>query len=383
MLRLVIRNGAQSAIQMLPPKSIDELHGGQLATSRFRRHGNLRRTSCSSTKKAAQGARSLPLEDWSLSRLFCCTATVAVVADQLWRQFRTWPSWAQIVGWILGFWVLVPLLIWRTSWHPGAKAAATAAFLVFVASLGAAEEPTTPRLPTVAEDSEETEPPPADTPEPSPEESPEPVEAAPDKPPAPGVASRVTRVVDGDTVEARYGGQEVSVRLIGIDTPETVHPSEPVGCLGREASAFTTRRLEGARINLEFDVERTDRYGRMLAYVWVGGKLFNEEIVAQGFANVSTYPPNVKYEDRFLKAQRRARSNNRGLWAPGACPEPAAPQPLGGGGGGKCDPNYKGTCVPIVDYDLDCGDISGSVEVVGEDKHGFDADGDGFGCESN
>lgn len=62
-------------------------------------------------------------------------------------------------------------------------------------------------------------------------------------------------------------------------------------------------------------------------------------------------------------------------------PKAAPPPPADGGG--KCDPNYKGTCVPIVDYDLDCGDISGSVEVVGEDKHGFDSDGDGFGCESN
>lgn len=190
------------------------------------------------------------------------------------------------------------------------------------------------------------------------------------------------RVIDGDTVEARFGGQVVDVRLIGLDTPETVHPSEPVGCLGKEASAFTTRQLDGSRIRLEFDVERTDRYGRLLAYVWVGEKLFNEQILARGYASVSTHPPNLKYEDRFIKAQRKARNSERGLWAPDACPEPAPPQPIAGGGG-KCDSNYKGACVPIVDHDLDCADIEGSVEVVGEDIHAFDSDADGFGCESN
>lgn len=292
------------------------------------------------------------------------------MADQLWRQFRSWPLWAQIIGWIVGFWLLVPLLIWRTSWHPGVKAVVTAAFVLFVGSLAVAEEPETPEPAPVAEETEQ--PTPAQTVEPSAEETPEPVEEIPD---APGVASRVSRVIDGDTIEARYGGQAVDVRLIGIDTPETVHPSEPVGCLGKEASAFTKRKLEGSRVRLEFDVEKTDRYGRTLAYVWLGDKLFNEQIVSRGFAKVSTYPPNVKYEDRFIKAQRKARNNDRGLWAPDACPEPEPPPP--GDGGGNCDPNYTGTCVPIVDYDLDCGDISGSVQVVGEDKHGFDSDGDG------
>lgn len=309
------------------------------------------------------------------------------MADQLWRAFRTWPLWAQIAGWFFGFWLLVPLLIWRTTWHLGAKAALTAAFLLFVAVVGSSDEPAAPARSDVAVDDAGDEEPQAPSDVASEEATHEPLLESPsrveqvEKPQ--GQPSRVTRVVDGDTVEAHYGGQVVDVRLIGIDTPETVHPSQPVGCLGKEASAFTERNLEGEPIRLEFDIERTDRYGRLLAYVWIGDKLFNEQILAKGFAQVSTYPPNVKYEDRFIKAQRQARNNNRGLWAPNACPEPEAPQGISGGGGGKCDPNYKGTCVPVVSYDLDCSDISGSVQVVGEDKHGFDADGNGYGCESN
>jgi micrococcal nuclease len=124
----------------------------------------------------------------------------------------------------------------------------------------------------------------------------------------------VTRVVDGDTVEVDLNGREVDVRLIGIDTPETVAPDEPVECYGEEASAYTSSRLEGRTVRLEFDVERLDRYGRTLAYAWIGEELFNETLVAEGYAVVSTYPPNVAYVDRFVAAQREARESGRGLW---------------------------------------------------------------------
>lgn len=197
-----------------------------------------------------------------------------------------------------------------------------------------------------------------------------------------GSPARVTRVIDGDTVEVSYQGRTLDVRLIGIDTPETVHPSEPVECYGRAASDFTKRSLEGERVEIEFDVERLDRYGRTLAYVWLDGELFNEVLVARGFAQVSTYPPNVKYVDLFLAAQRQARSRDRGLW--GECP-------LGGGagggggegdGGGNCDPSYPGVCIPPPPPDLDCADVSfTNFEVIGSDPHGFDGDGDGRGCE--
>jgi micrococcal nuclease len=134
----------------------------------------------------------------------------------------------------------------------------------------------------------------------------------------PGAPARVMRVVDGDTAMMLLGGDEVRVRFIGIDTPESVAPDQPVECYGKQASAYTTSRLEGRTVRLELDVERTDRYGRTLAYVWIGHELFNETLVAQGYALVTTYPPDVKYVDRFVAAQREAREAGRGLW--GACP---------------------------------------------------------------
>ena len=124
----------------------------------------------------------------------------------------------------------------------------------------------------------------------------------------------VTRVVDGDTVEADFRGRTLTVRLIGIDTPESVAPGEPVQCYAVQASSYTTERLEGERVRLELDVERIDPYGRTLAYVWLGDELFNETLVREGYAFVTTYPPNVRYVDRFRAAQREARSAGRGVW---------------------------------------------------------------------
>jgi len=100
--------------------------------------------------------------------------------------------------------------------------------------------------------------------------------------------------------------REVDIRLIGIDTPESVAPGQSIECYGRRASAYTESRLEGEIVRLEFDVERLDRYGRTLAYVWVDDELFNETLVAEGYAVVTTFPPNVTYVDRFLAAQRAA-----------------------------------------------------------------------------
>ena len=133
-----------------------------------------------------------------------------------------------------------------------------------------------------------------------------------------GEQGLVTRVVDGDTAEIVLSGREVDVRFIGVDTPETVAPDQPVECFGRQASAYTESRIEGRTVRLEFDVERTDRYGRTLAYVWIGDELFNETLVTEGYALVTTYPPNVMYVDRFVSAQREAREAGRGLWD--ACP---------------------------------------------------------------
>jgi micrococcal nuclease len=191
----------------------------------------------------------------------------------------------------------------------------------------------------------------------------------------PGEPGTVTRVVDGDTVYVLYRGRELDVRLIGIDTPE-VDPSIGVECFGDEASAFTERELDGREVHLEFDVERHDRYGRVLAYVWLDGELFNERLVDEGYAVVTTFPPNVRYVERFTVAQARARDAGRGLW--GACPQD---QPLPAVGQ-TCDPSYPDVCIPPPPPDLDCADVVFRFFVVQPpDPHGFDGNHDGVGCE--
>lgn len=125
---------------------------------------------------------------------------------------------------------------------------------------------------------------------------------------------KVERVVDGDTFEIKKDGKKEKVRLIGIDTPETKKPNTPVMFYGKEASDFTTKRLEGKTVELEWDVEQRDQYGRLLAYVWIGNEMFNRTLVREGYARIATFPPNVKYVDQFKKDQEEARSGNKGLW---------------------------------------------------------------------
>lgn len=129
------------------------------------------------------------------------------------------------------------------------------------------------------------------------------------------VRATVTRVVDGDTIEVNLGGVIYKVRYIGIDTPETVHPTQPVECFGHEASAKNSELVAGKMVRLEKDVSETDKYGRLLRYVWVGDIFVNDYLVRQGYAYASTYPPDVKYADQFAQAQTEAVENNRGLWA--------------------------------------------------------------------
>ena len=133
-------------------------------------------------------------------------------------------------------------------------------------------------------------------------------------------AVTVARVVDGDTVVLRLGGHDEHVRLIGIDTPETVDPRKPVQCFGKEASNRTKALLpEGTEVRLERDVEARDRYGRLLAYVFRvdDGTFVNLALAEEGYALSLTIPPNVAYADRFAAAVADARRAGRGLW--GAC----------------------------------------------------------------
>lgn len=122
----------------------------------------------------------------------------------------------------------------------------------------------------------------------------------------------VTRVIDGDTIEIE-GGQHV--RYIGIDTPETVNPNTAVECYGTEASIKNKELVEGKKVILEKDVSETDKYGRLLRYVWLGELLVNDYLVKEGYANSSTYPPDVKYQDRFLSSENEARASAKGLWS--------------------------------------------------------------------
>lgn len=122
----------------------------------------------------------------------------------------------------------------------------------------------------------------------------------------------VTRVIDGDTIELSNGEK---VRYIGVDTPELHHPQKEVEYYAREAYEANRRLVEGKRVRLELDVEERDRYGRILAYVYIDGLMVNEWLVANGYARVATFPPNVKYAERFLQLEREARQAKIGLWA--------------------------------------------------------------------
>ena len=125
-------------------------------------------------------------------------------------------------------------------------------------------------------------------------------------------AQLVTRVVDGDTLIVQGVGR---VRLIGVNTPETVDPRRPVQFFGKEASAFTHHMTQGKVVSLEFDVERTDRFGRTLAYVYLpDGTFLNAEIVKQGYGHAYTQFP-FKYLEQFREYEGKARKASHGLWA--------------------------------------------------------------------
>lgn len=122
----------------------------------------------------------------------------------------------------------------------------------------------------------------------------------------------VTRVIDGDTIEIQGG---VRVRYIGIDTPETVDPRKPVQCFGEEAAEKNRELVLGKEIELEKDISETDKYGRLLRYVYIDNLFINDFLVRQGFARASSYPPDVKYQDQLRQAGEEAKENNKGLWS--------------------------------------------------------------------
>lgn len=209
------------------------------------------------------------------------------------------------------------------------------------------------------------------------------------------VAAQVVDVVDGDTIKVEMDGQLYTVRYIGIDCPETRHPDRPVEWMGPEATQANRQLVAGQTVYLEKDVSETDQYGRLLRYVFLADETFvNAELVRQGYAQVSTYPPDVRYESMFLELQREAREAERGLWGATPVPEitpsstplpPPSPTPL------------PATQPPAPACDCsgniyNCGDFSTHAAAqscfeycisqgVG-DIHRLDGDNDGIACES-
>jgi micrococcal nuclease len=127
-----------------------------------------------------------------------------------------------------------------------------------------------------------------------------------------GEWTQVTRIVDGDTI---YVNGDRSIRYIGVDTPETKHPSKGKQPYGPEATEANRKLVEGRKILLVKDVSETDRYNRLLRYIFLeDGTFVNLKLVEDGYARVATFPPDVRFVDLFLEAERKAREEGRGLW---------------------------------------------------------------------
>ena len=198
---------------------------------------------------------------------------------------------------------------------------------------------------------------------------------------------KVVKVIDGDTITLENG--EV-VRYIGIDTPETTHPSKPVQCFGKEASEKNKELVEGKMVRIEKDVSERDKYNRLLRYVWVGEIFVNDYLVREGYAYALTYPPDVKYADQFLKAQQEAREQNKGLWA--GCKEESVEEEVAK----ATQPATEPTQQPSTDINCssnvyNCTDFKTHSESqavfeycggVNNDVHKLDQDKDGIACES-
>ena len=202
----------------------------------------------------------------------------------------------------------------------------------------------------------------------------------------------VERVVDGDTIEVNPTlSWTEDVRLLGVDTPETVDPNEPVEPYGPEASTFTKQQLEGERVTLIFDQEKTDQYRRTLAYVRISSQseTFNETLLRQGYAQLYVVPPNDRFEARFSQAQDQARQAQRGIW--GLPKDQQCELADRGNGIGEGSPGCQGqapTPTPDPGLEKDCPDFRSQAEAQAElerdpsDPNNLDADNDGEACET-
>lgn len=211
----------------------------------------------------------------------------------------------------------------------------------------------------------------------------------------------VTKVVDGDTIKVDIDGTEYSLRYIGIDSPEPDSTDPDIKRLADAATAANSNLIEGREVYLERQVSDQDRFGRLLRDVWLVDSgsyvLISVELVRAGYAQIATFPPDVRYLAQLTEAQTMAQDDKVGLWALDSPPAPAdespeavAPQPtpqnlVGGGAAEKCHASYD-PCLPIVD-DLECAEVramgAAPVTVKGPDDYMLDAEEDGLGCEPN
>jgi micrococcal nuclease len=139
--------------------------------------------------------------------------------------------------------------------------------------------------------------------------------------PSTGGPSKVVAVLDGDTIIISGGDK---VRYAGLNTPESRHPDKLPEYCGREAFEANRRLVSGKTVRLEFDDRRRDRYGRLLAYVYVDGLFVNAELIRQGYAQVTTYKDNQRYHKEFMRLQQNAIAARRGLW--GGCVDIRVPR---------------------------------------------------------
>jgi len=212
---------------------------------------------------------------------------------------------------------------------------------------------------------------------------------------AEGEIHTVSHVVDGDTIKLENGKV---VRYIGIDTPETVDPRKPVQCFGAEASAKNKQLIEGKEVRLVKDVSETDKYGRILRYVYIGDTFVNDYLVRNGYAHSSTYPPDVKFQDQFKKAEEEARINKRGLWADDACktetttptttsttpmPIPVAPTTSNTSGSSNSGATgaYSCNCSKTCPEMISCAEAQYQLNTCGCTRR--DADHDGIACDAD
>ncbi len=190
--------------------------------------------------------------------------------------------------------------------------------------------------------------------------------------------AKVVRVVDGDTVQVDISGKTYTVRYIGINTPETNETC------GADATNFNSQLVLGKWVRLEKDISETDRYGRLLRYVYLNNVMVNNELIRLGYAEAIEYPPDTKYINLLESTENLARIQNLACYATGifgTIQPTITPAQVNNS---NCHPSYPDVCIPQGPPDIDCKDITyRNFRVLQPDSHSLDRDRDGIGCEQN